>query len=231
MPTSGAALGAALSGTDAVILAGGRGTRLGGVDKPSLTVGGRTLLASALQAGAGARRIVVVGPATLPVPEGVLRTQEDPPFGGPVAALAAGLAALDRSAGSAGPGWVLLLAADLPHASDAVAALAPVTAALDRDGDTSADGVCLRDQDGRWQWLAGVYRRAALEAALAHLPTVRDASLRRLLGTLHLVPVDGSPDTVADIDTRADLEAARSAGGADLADSERHPRPPRTEQQ
>ena len=63
---------------DAVILAGGRATRLGGTAKPLVEVAGRTLLQSALDAASGADRIVVVGP--VPVPPGVLRPVEDPPF-------------------------------------------------------------------------------------------------------------------------------------------------------
>jgi molybdopterin-guanine dinucleotide biosynthesis protein A len=49
---------------DAVVLAGGRSTRLGGADKPGLVVGRRTLLGSVVWAvtEAGAARVVVVGP-------------------------------------------------------------------------------------------------------------------------------------------------------------------------
>jgi choline kinase len=39
---------------DAIILAGGRGTRMGGADKPGLVVGGQTLLSSVLAAAAAA---------------------------------------------------------------------------------------------------------------------------------------------------------------------------------
>jgi molybdopterin-guanine dinucleotide biosynthesis protein A len=103
---------------DAIVLAGGRGSRLGGVVKPAVSVGGRRLLDIALAAVAGARRVVVVG--DIPVPDGVLRTREDPPFGGPVAGVEAGFAALaaDRRAP-----WTVLLASDLPDAEAAVATL------------------------------------------------------------------------------------------------------------
>ncbi|WP_175477207.1 DUF6457 domain-containing protein [Ruania alba] len=204
---------------DAVVLAGGRGTRLGGVRKPELQVAGRTLLDHALDAVDGARSTVVVGPADLPVPAAIGHTQEEPAFGGPVAALAAGLAELPER-----DGWVLLLAADLPRAEEAVAALAGA------DFEAATHGVCLRDPDGRWQWLAGVYRRSALESALGALPTVRDASLRRLLGPLRLQGISAHPGMLLDVDTKADLEVARSAEH-DLADSEERPRPRRTEQQ
>ena len=82
---------------DLLILAGGRGERLGGQDKAALEVGGRSLLDRVLE-GAGdlGGDVVVVGDT--PVPAGVLRTLEDPPDGGPVAGIATGLAALDAAA-------------------------------------------------------------------------------------------------------------------------------------
>ena len=76
---------------DAIVLAGGTGRRLGGVLKPQVTVRGRRLLDHVLDATAQARRVVVVAPETVPVPDGVVRTLEDPPHGGPVAGIAAGL--------------------------------------------------------------------------------------------------------------------------------------------
>ncbi len=53
---------------DAVILAGGRSSRLGGSPKAGLVIGGQTLLERALQAARGALAMVVVGPdpGTLP---------------------------------------------------------------------------------------------------------------------------------------------------------------------
>ncbi|TFB50065.1 NTP transferase domain-containing protein, partial [Cryobacterium tagatosivorans] len=46
---------------DLIVLAGGRGSRLGGAAKPSVAVAGRTLLSRALDARALAGRTVVVG--------------------------------------------------------------------------------------------------------------------------------------------------------------------------
>ena len=89
---------------DAVILAGGRAERLDGASKPDLVVGGRSLLATAIAAarGAACERIVVVGPPELEA-AGCLVVREDPPFGGPVAALAAGLDALGPPGGRGAP--------------------------------------------------------------------------------------------------------------------------------
>src|SRR3954454_9245577 len=74
----------------AVVLAGGRAARLGGQAKPQLDVGGRALLATVLEAGAGAAPGTAAGPPQ-PVPPGVVVVRENPPRGGPVAALRAGL--------------------------------------------------------------------------------------------------------------------------------------------
>ncbi|GEA89892.1 hypothetical protein CCE01nite_38410 [Cellulomonas cellasea] len=104
----GAARAAAPLTYDALLLAGGRARRLGGVSKPDVVVSGRRLLAYALDAaasgpGGGARRTVVVAPGSVAVPGGVLRTLEEPPDGGPVAGIAAGLAALGRTGADAVP--------------------------------------------------------------------------------------------------------------------------------
>ena len=50
-----------MDGWDAVILAGGAARRMGGVDKPGLRVGGRTMLERVVDAVRGAT-VVVVGP-------------------------------------------------------------------------------------------------------------------------------------------------------------------------
>lgn len=201
---------------DAIILAGGRAGRLGGASKPDLVVGGRTLLATAIAAArsAGPSRIVVVGPPSLDAP-GCLVVREDPPFGGPVAGLAAGLAILQSDAASATADAtpdpdVLVLACDMPDAGPAVARL---LAARDSgaDRDPPADGVCLVDASGRAQWLAAVYSRRALASAVDALGEVGGASMRRLAASLDLAAVaDGG--TTHDIDTWSDLGQARSTG-------------------
>ncbi|MEU8757579.1 DUF6457 domain-containing protein [Streptomyces sp. NPDC048659] len=75
---------------DALVLAGGAARRLGGADKPGVRVGGRSLLDRVL---AGCRdagtTVVVAAPRTTARP--VTWAREDPPGGGPLAALDAGL--------------------------------------------------------------------------------------------------------------------------------------------
>jgi molybdenum cofactor guanylyltransferase len=193
---------------DAVVLAGGRGTRLGGADKPGLVVGQRTLLGSVVWAvtEAGASRVVVVGPQR-PATSGpgargaeqVRYTREDPPGGGPVPALRRGLAEVSAPD-------VVLLAADLPflrpvHVTRLLAALAgPATR-----------GAALLDASGQPQWLASGWPAAVLRAALEGYP---GRSLRGVLGPLEpvLLPDEtaaGEPPPWLDCDTADDLRVAR----------------------
>jgi molybdopterin-guanine dinucleotide biosynthesis protein A len=207
-----------MSALDAVILAGGRATRLGGVSKPDLMVGGQRLLSTAIAAAraAGCERIVVVGPPGLEAP-GCLHAQEDPPFGGPVAALAAGLDALAGPVGRAAPEGrvsspdVLVLACDMPDAGSAVTRLIAL-----RRSSPEADGVALVDASGRTQWLAAVYSTRVLDRALEALigeagdrAALHGAAMRRLVASVDLVTVADGGST-HDIDTWGDL--ARSTG-------------------
>jgi hypothetical protein len=99
----------------AVVLAGGRAARLGGRAKPQLEVGGRTMLAAVLAAVGDAAERIVVGPPQ-PVPAGVLIVREEPPGGGPVAALRAGLA--DDLAARLPHGLGTLLSKEYHHGVD-----------------------------------------------------------------------------------------------------------------
>lgn len=108
---------------DALILAGGRSSRLGGVPKSQLMYDGATLLSRSLSAAAGARATVVVGPDPGELPAGVLTCREEPAFTGPAAAIAAGMAALERARGPLRAAMTLILACDMPKADQAVAAL------------------------------------------------------------------------------------------------------------
>lgn len=177
---------------DAVVLAGGRGRRLGG-NKPEVRVGGRALLDHALAAVASAGQIVVVGPPALARP-GIPTVLEDPPDGGPVAGLAAGLAFLETD------GLVAVLACDVPRAGSALPALLAAASAADVDGSR------LVSADGRPQHLVAVYRADALGRALAALQTAHGAAMHRLVDGLHLVDVPDPADAAADADTWADVE-------------------------
>jgi len=188
---------------DAIVLAGGRARRLGGVSKPDVVVAGRRLIDRTLEATAGARDVVVVGPAEV-APPGVRTTREEPPGGGPVAGLEAGLAALPD-----GAAWVVVLACDLPRVAGAVRPLLAAARGAGA-GDTDAAGAVLVDAEGHRQPLAAVYRRAALDSALARLAE-RDGgpagrSMRSLLAGLDLVEVPDPAGFAFDVDTWADVD-------------------------
>jgi molybdopterin-guanine dinucleotide biosynthesis protein A len=178
---------------DAIILAGGRARRVGGIDKALIEIRGRTLLDTAIAAAGAARSIVVVGPER-PGFESVVWAREAPPGSGPVHALSAGLAV-----GSAP--LVTVLAADLPFVTaDAVQRLAA--------GVGKADGAVAVDGSGRDQYLLAVYRRDALLASLNVLPSSIGASLGEAVDTLRLVRIRDDSATT-DCDTWDDVTAAR----------------------
>ncbi|MFE1448413.1 NTP transferase domain-containing protein [Streptomyces olivaceoviridis] len=185
---------------DAVVLAGGAARRLGGADKPGLRVGGRALLDRVLAACADAGTTVVVA-APRPTARPVRWTREEPPGGGPVAALEAGLRLTTA-------GHTVVLSADLPFLGQTT--LRRLLAALE---DTGADGALLTDADGRDQPLVAAYRTPALRRELTALAATHGGlgglPLRRLTGALRLTRV---PDPLAsfDCDTWDDIATARA---------------------
>ncbi len=191
---------------DAIILAGGGGRRLGGVDKASLTVGNETLLSRALHAVGGAERVVVVGPPHA-AHAGVTFTSEHPPGGGPVAAMAAGLGHVKAPV-------VVVLACDMPNVSEpTVVRLVTAAGAADASpgaaGQKTVDGALLLDPAGRRQPLAAAYRRTALAAALTRLDVVDGAAVRNAVRTLTLAEIATDAEVTLDCDTWGDVERCR----------------------
>ncbi|MFI1964380.1 DUF6457 domain-containing protein [Streptomyces pathocidini] len=214
---------------DAVVLAGGAAKRLGGADKPGLRVGGRPLLDRVLAACAEASATVVVG-SRRPTARPVRWAREEPPGGGPLAALDAGLRHVTAPV-------VLALSADLPFLSvDTVRALltaldaseasggsgtgtAPAGSGSDSGGgveaggsggsvvapDARADGVVLVDHSGRDQPLVAAYRAEPLRRELALLAAEH--------GRLAHLPLRLLTDEL----TLARLPVPEGAAGADSA--------------
>jgi molybdopterin-guanine dinucleotide biosynthesis protein A len=198
-----------------VILAGGTGRRLGGVDKAGLVVAGLPLLDRVLEASAAAARTVVVGEPR-PTVRPVIWTREDPPGGGPVPGLAAGLAALrpapdDQSdKGDDEPGdndrdITVVLATDLPWLRSVD--VTRLIAALRTHPGT--DAALFFDETGRTQPLVAAYRTSSLEAALAAVTPLDGTPVRLVVHQLAVVTV---PDLGAagDCDTPDQLAAARA---------------------
>ncbi|WP_315901196.1 NTP transferase domain-containing protein [Rhodococcus sp. BP22] len=179
---------------DAIVLAGGRGSRMGGVDKPALTVGRRSMIGIAVEAVGRAGLIVTVGPTRHDLDSRVLQTQESPAGSGPVAAVAAGLSALQESSADV----VVILAADLPFV-DANSVDALLAASL----TNSTGATFVRDETGRTQYLCGVWDRSKLVATLARVGTLANRSVRSIVpddcAVLDLSEVSGDCDTVEDL--------------------------------
>ena len=172
---------------DAIVLAGGRATRLGGVAKADLVVEGRTLLAHTLVAAEAAERVVVVGDVDA---HATVVVQEEPRFAGPAAAIGAGLREVTAP-------WVLVVACDHPHVADAVE---PLLKARPGDGVIAVDG------DGRRQHLLCVVRADALRAAAAAQESLTDLAVHRLLAPLRLTEVAVPLRATRDVDTWHDRD-------------------------
>jgi molybdopterin-guanine dinucleotide biosynthesis protein A len=185
---------------DAIVLAGGPARRLGGADKAAVVLGDESLLSRALHAVAAAERVIVVGPgrdrSAVAGDDGrTLTTYEDPPGGGPVAAVAAGLPLVGHE-------LVVVLACDMPF-------VGPATIAQLAAGIGVEDAAMLVDGSGRRQFLAAAYRKPALEAAMATLPAVHGASMWALTKSLTVAEVPTDPETTLDCDTWDDIERSR----------------------
>jgi molybdopterin-guanine dinucleotide biosynthesis protein A len=165
---------------DAIILAGGSARRLDGKDK------------AVIETAKGAERIVVVGPHRATAAE-VTWIREEPPGGGPVAAIAAALELIEEQ-------YCLVLAADLPWIASAVPLLLMAVAKTD---------VAVLTTAGRRNNLAAVWRAAALREAVDSLDETRDAAVHELLAVVQVIDVPDEDDWGADCDTWSDIEAAR----------------------
>jgi molybdopterin-guanine dinucleotide biosynthesis protein A len=186
---------------DAIVLAGGAAKRLGGADKPAVSVGGRALLDRVLAACRDAGRTVVVG-GRRPTARPVVWAREEPVGGGPLAALDAGVR--HTAADS-----LLVLSADLPFLREGtVRRLVGALAA--RDGE----GVVLTDADGRDQPLVAAYRAEPLRRELALLATeygsLSGLPLRLLTRELDLARLETDPLASFDCDTWEDISTARA---------------------
>jgi molybdopterin-guanine dinucleotide biosynthesis protein A len=220
----------------AVILAGGRARRLGGADKPGLTVGGRTLAEAVLSAVAGAAMVIVVGPdrgylheisPAAPPPrqpggmphalEGAhelpqtpamppLRCVREDPPGG------GPVPALRRGITEVSAAWLVLLAADLPFLRpEHVHALLVAAAQAWRGSAGRRAGAIMADDGGRPQWLIGCWRTAALAGALG---PYTGRSLHGLLAPLRpaelaVAVAPGTPPPWLDCDSPEDVRLAR----------------------
>jgi molybdopterin-guanine dinucleotide biosynthesis protein A len=203
----------------AIVLAGGASRRWGGRHKPAIPVAGTPMLDRVLAAVPQAWPRVVVGPDQA-VPDDVVVVRENPPLGGPAAAIAAGVGAVlsvvrrgtgTRRSGGA-PSCVAVLAGDQPLLSvETVTVLVDAVRAAPRE---VAGAVYV--EDGRAQLLCGVWRLAVLtrrcaEVAGADGKALAGSSVRALLAPLRHVPVVTSADPPPWYDCDTPEAAARAA--------------------
>jgi molybdopterin-guanine dinucleotide biosynthesis protein A len=187
-----------LSGYAAIVLAGGQGSRLGGVDKASIEVDGRPLLEHALDAVVDASEVVVVG-HPVPTDRPVTFVREEPRFGGPAAGLLTGRDMLLRTFPT-----IAVLAVDMPR-------LHAGTFRRLHEAAVGHEGAVLADADGRRQ-LAFVVETARLDAVRPDHEGQHGLSVRALLEPLDLVAVPPVGDEARDIDTWSDLRDVASEG-------------------
>ncbi len=185
-----------LSGFAAVVLAGGQATRLGGFDKASVEVDGRTLLDHALDSVIDASEVVVVG-RQVPTDRPVTFVVEEPRFGGPAAGLLTGRDALLRTFPT-----IAVLAVDMPRLSSA-------TVRRLHEAAVGHEGAVLADGDGM-RHLAFVVETARLDAVRPGYEEQHGLSVRALLAPLDLVEVAPIGDEARDVDTWADLRDVAS---------------------
>jgi molybdopterin-guanine dinucleotide biosynthesis protein A len=174
-----------------IVLAGGQATRLGGADKASIEMRGRTLLEHTLDAVIDAGEVVVVG-QQVPTERPVTFVVEDPQYGGPVAGLLTGRDSLLRTFPS-----LVVLAVDMPF----------VTAATVRrlhEAAVGHDGAVLASPEGRRQ-LAFVVDTVRLDEVRPDREAQHGHPLWPLLEPLDLVVVPALAREHRDVDTWTDL--------------------------
>jgi molybdopterin-guanine dinucleotide biosynthesis protein A len=174
-----------------VVVAGGRASRFGS-DKLAATLHGTPLLDHLLGSLPEEWPVVAVGSPRV-TPRRVAWTRENPPGGGPLAAIAAGMEHVATE-------LVAVLAGDMPYAGRAVGALVEALHAAPDEVEAAVG----TDDDGVANPLLAVYRTRAVQTLLpdpAHgLPA------KTLLRLTHVtVTVAGAASR--DVDTPADLSA------------------------
>ncbi|NLZ58738.1 MAG: NTP transferase domain-containing protein, partial [Corynebacterium sp.] len=115
-----------------IILAGGEGSRMGGVDKAAVRLDGRTLLTYLLEALGDEHDVIVVSPRVI---DGVDTISEQPPLGGPVAGIAAGAQSLPCA-----EEFTAVLAVDAPYSAEFLPTLIAAIGDADVAVTRAADG-------------------------------------------------------------------------------------------
>lgn len=195
-----------VAGCDAVVLTGGAGRRMGYRDKAELPLAGWPLVDHVLLAVSAAARRIVAGPPRRGLAEPEF-CREEPPGGGPVAAVRA---AIDQVSSAD----VLVLAGDQPFIGSGLGALrSALRADADPPGGAPPDVVALVDVTGRVNYLAARWRTEALRAALGSVGSgeaLSGAPMRSLFDAVRVRTVPDFDAASFDCDTTDDLRTAES---------------------
>ena len=185
----------------AVILAGGRGERLGGVNKAEIVFGGERLIDRALRVVSGCDPVLIaVGPTGYVPPNGRAVADLPTDYAGPLAGVAAAIDAFTPDDAN----WLLSMAVDTPFfPSDFLARAMPLA-------DDNVD--CVLGCFGAQEYPTNAVWR--LEAVRALPQAVRTGtaphSLKRLAATLRTVRLDYAElfaeDPFLNANTPQDLE-------------------------
>lgn len=188
---------------DSIVVAGGKASRMDGLDKAMLPLGsdGNALLADVIRSCPG--KVFVVGyPRNLDATSNDLTTwvPDLNPGGGPAAGIWSGLQNVTSE-------YVFISAADQTLNAETVNAL--VQAASGHDGAWAIR------RDGSGQPLCACVRTEKLRKLLEPTQGVNQSPLR-LLSSLNMVGVNVNPDQVVDFDTWQDV--AKAVKGSEAMD-------------
>lgn len=209
---------------DAIVLAGGESRRMG-TDKAQVRIGEHRMIdlcLAELQTQPTVGRVVVVTPSDLSVPPSVRVTCENPPYGGPVAGIEAGLAFLedaDTDTFSAENEFVFVTAVDAPFTSCLLEVLWHKWQQIALEVETTSQSTGVVVVDG--EPLCALWRKTELARALRLLPSTRDVSVRRLIrgaSAKHIQLTSAEQHWCAqDYDTPADVAQLRAKLLGDVA--------------
>ena len=190
----------------ALILTGGTSKRFGS-DKSEAIFNGKALIDFLISSLPADVAVVIVGPDRDEFPSTIQMIKEDPPGGGPVAGIAAGLPLIETE-------YVAVLATDMPYSTGLVPLL---LSGLSNE----VEAVLAIDGEGFQQPFSGVYRVSSLLRVLGTKELLMGRSMRSVLVELKVKEVSLHADDsrlLLDIDTREDLIKA-------VADTDPH-KPP-----
>ncbi len=179
-----------------VLLSGGKSSRFG-ADKSKVDYHGRPLIEQVISTFPVETEFIIVGPKFNLSESSFTFTREVPAGGGPVAALAAGVALVNAK-------YAAVIATDLPFAGKVIQELV-------QHLSPTQDALIPLDSSGRLQSLCAIYRVDSLRDALISLGSLDGKSMRALISLLQIKEIDLGEDfasSLLDIDAPADLQAA-----------------------